>query len=120
MLIATPGRLQTSVDRLHHRDVSAAGALSGDEPQHVRRHDLGRSLLDHPEEHLQVIGRGQHRVRAAPALEELQIVVDHRLSEPDCRISRGSSRADQTWIGQGHLEASSSIDRQPQRLLEMS
>ena len=39
---------------------------------------------------------------------------------PPAHQARRSSRTDQTRIGQGHPETSSYIDRQPQRLVEMS
>ena len=63
---------------LHPAAVAAAGALRGDEPQHVRRPDLAWRLADHGEEHLQVVGRRQHRVRPTPPRQELQIVIQQR------------------------------------------
>ena len=69
-----PGWLLLGVDRLHHRSVSAAGALGGDDPS----------------------------------------------TSTEATSSGGSSRADQARIGHGHLEAFSSVDRQPKRLVEMS
>jgi len=68
-----PGGLILS--HLHDGRVAASGALSGDETQHVRWSDLGWRLADHGEEHLQVVGGRQHRVRPAPPFEELQIVI---------------------------------------------
>jgi hypothetical protein len=97
----------------------SAGALGGDEPEHVNRLDVRRRLRDHGEEHPQVVGRSQHRVRTTPALKELQIIVDQRHADPQDRLSAGTSGADQAGIGDGHFEASSSIDGQSQRLVEM-
>ncbi len=67
----------------------SAGALGGDEPEHVNRLDVRRRLRDHGEEHPQVVGRSQHRVRTAPALKELQIIVDQRHAAPQDQLSAG-------------------------------
>jgi hypothetical protein len=96
------------------------GALSGDEPQRVRRPYVIGPLVHHREEHPQVIGGRQHRVRPTPTLQELQIVIEQRHPEPHNHLAGWSSRTDQTRIEQGHLGASSTVDKQPQRLLEMS
>ena len=95
-------------------------ALSGDETQHVRGPHVHGRLVHHREEQPQVIGRRQHRVRPTPTLEELQIVIDQRHPKSHHHLAGGSSGTDQTRIKQGHLGASSTIDRQPQRLVEMS
>ena len=98
-------------DRLQRLGAGAAGALGGEEPQHVNRRNLLRCLRDDAEEHPQVVGRGRHRVRPAPAIQELQIVIEQRHPEPDQHLPSGISRTDQTRIGQRHLGASSSVDR---------
>ena len=85
-------------------------AVGGDEPQHIGRAHLVRRLVDHAEEHPQVIPGGEHRVRSAPTRQELQIVIDQRHPEPHHRLTGGSSRTDQTGVEQGHLGASSSVD----------
>jgi hypothetical protein len=51
----------------------AAGALRGDERQHVDRSYMIRRPRDHREEHLQVIRGRRHRVGAAPAAQEVQV-----------------------------------------------
>ena len=115
-----PARLLLGVDRLHHRCLSASAALGGDEPEHVGGPDHCRWLTNDGEEHLQVVGRGEHGVGSTTALEELQILIQQRHAQPHHRLTGRPSRTDQTRIGQGHLGASSSVDRQPQRLVEMS
>jgi hypothetical protein len=111
--------LPARLHRLQRPVAGAAAALSGDEPERVGRDDLGRWLPDHPEEHPQVVASGEHRVRPTPTPEELQILFDQRHPQPH-RLTGRSSGTNQTRVGQGHLEASSSVDGQPQRLVEMS
>ena len=57
--------------------------VGGDERQHIARPDLIGRLAHHRKEHLQVIGRGQHRIRPAPAAQELQIHIRQRHPHPD-------------------------------------
>jgi hypothetical protein len=74
---------------------------------------------DHAEEHPQVVASGEHRVRPTPTPEELQILIDQRHPQPHL-LPGWSSGTNQTRVVQGHLEVSSSVDGQPQRLVEMS
>ena len=55
------------------RQAPCAGALSGDEPQHIGRRDPLDRLAHDREEDLQVEPRRQHRVRSAPRCQELEI-----------------------------------------------
>jgi hypothetical protein len=56
----------------------AAGALRGDERQHIGGPDLLRRLRHYRKEHLQVRRGRQHRVRPAPPGQELQIHLRQR------------------------------------------
>jgi hypothetical protein len=111
--------LQASFDRLQASTIAAAGALGSDEAEHIGGADVLRWLVHDAEEHPQVVRGCEHRVRSTPTREELQIIVDQR-PQPHHRLTGRSWRADQARVGQGHLAASSSVDRQPQRLVEMS
>ena len=70
----------------------AAGALSGDERQHIGRPDLIRRLGHHREEHLQVRRRRQHRVRPAPPGQELQIDLRQRHPDPGSQLTGTGTR----------------------------
>lgn len=58
--------------------IAAAGALGGDETQHVSRLDVDRWLRDDTEEDPEVTPRSQHRVGSPPTGEELKVVIDQR------------------------------------------
>ncbi len=68
----------------------------------------------------QVVGRSEQRVRPTSPFKELQVFVNERHPETDHQLPRRTSRTNQTRIEQRHLGASSSVDRQPQRLVEIS
>jgi hypothetical protein len=97
-----------------------AGALGGDEPQHVRCDNLMWLLGNPPEEHPQVIGGGQHGVRPAPPSKELQIAIGQRHPQPHHPLAGGAPKTDQARIEHRHFEASSFTGKQPPRLVEMS
>ena len=86
-------RGQTTLDRArrqprltvldtHHRHTAARLPLGPDEPQHVRLADLHRIPADHGEKDLQVERGGQHRIRARPGGNHLQIVVEQAMPQP--------------------------------------
>jgi len=78
-----PGRPLTGIHRLQHAiGAGAARALRGDERQHIGRPDLIRRLSDHREEHLQVIGSGQHRIGPPPPAQELQVRISSAAPPP--------------------------------------
>ena len=81
------------------------GALGGDEPQHVRRPYLVDRLGHHLEEDLQVEPGSQHRVRPAPHRQELQVVIQQRITQPVRR--HDLSRRNRAWQDTRHRGASS-------------
>jgi hypothetical protein len=58
-------------------------------------------LANHGEKHLQVVGRGQHRVRPAPPGQKPQILVHQRHTQPH-RLTRSGMRTDQAHVEQSH------------------
>jgi hypothetical protein len=61
VLVKTLPQLAPRVHRLEELRVgAAAGALRGDEPQHVGSRDLLRRLGNHTEQGVQVLGSGEH------------------------------------------------------------
>ena len=106
-----------------HRSVAgAAGALGGDERQHVRRgRPRAGGLPTTREEHLQVVRRRQHRVRPAPRRQELQIVIQQRHAQPHHRLpGRASTSGSDTDRRQGISGPPSPDDRRHNGPLEMS
>ena len=96
---ACPGHLQTAIP---------ASALSCHERQHVNRADPPRRLRGRGEEDLQVIGHGQHRVRPAPASQELQVLIQQPDTQPHHdvtgRIPRPRQADNRHWhAGPPHL-----------------
>jgi len=94
-------RGQTTLDRArrqprltvldtHHRHTAARLPLGPDEPQHVRLADIHRISADHGEKDLQVERGGQHRIRARPGGNHLQIVVEQAMPQP--RDTAGTDR----------------------------
>ena len=77
-----PGRHPASLRPGHLQAAVPAGALRGHERQHIGRPDPPRRLAHHGEEDLQVIGHGQHRVRPAPASQELQVLIQQPDTQP--------------------------------------
>jgi hypothetical protein len=86
-------RMQWAVHR------RAARALRGHERQHIRRLHRLRPFADHGQEHLQVVGSGQHRVRPATAGHEPQILLQQRHAKHRCP-GRSSERTDQAQVQQ--------------------
>ena len=82
-LDGTGGQARLAVLQPHHPGAAARSALGLDEPQHVRGGDLGRLLHHLGEENLEVIGRGQERIRTSPRGDEFEIVVEQRMTERD-------------------------------------
>jgi hypothetical protein len=83
----------------------AAGALRGDERQHISGPDLIRRLTHHREEHLQVIGGSQHRIRPGPPAQELQIHIRQRHPDPDNQPAETVTRTGHTQISSMHSKA---------------
>jgi len=78
-----------------------AGPLRGHERQHIHRTDPPRRLAHHGEEDLQVIRHG-HRVRPAPASQELQVLIQQPHPEPHHKITRGVPRPGQAHSSHSH------------------
>src|SRR5450756_727307 len=83
-----------------------------DEPQHIGCTDFAGGLGDNGEEHPQVIGGRQHRVRPAPPRQELQIVIEQRHPQPQNWLTRRATRTGQTGIQRRHLR-NLLLDTQP-------
>jgi hypothetical protein len=90
-----------------------AGALRGDEPQHVGGPDLIRRLGHHGEEHLQVIGGRSHRVRPAPATQELQVRIGQRHPDPGDQRPGAVTRTDRIRIPSMHCRLPTSQTTKP-------
>jgi hypothetical protein len=101
--------LRVLVNAGQHLCSAAAGVPGRDERQHVHRTDRLRPLGHDREKHLQVVPRREHRVRSAPAREELQVVINQRHPEPHDQLTTRPVQADQTRHQNGHLNPSSPI-----------
>jgi hypothetical protein len=55
-------------------------------------------LTDHGEEHLQVVSNGEHCVRPTLASHEPQVVVQHRHTQPQLRLSSTPLRTDHAHV----------------------
>jgi hypothetical protein len=100
---------------------AAARALRGDERQHIGRPDLIRRLGDHREEHLQVIGSRQHRIRPAPPAQELQIHIGQRHPDPDSQLTGAVTRTRHAKTSSAHSKGSHRHGRHnPSRVVEMT
>ncbi len=80
----------------HHR---AVAALMGEEVEHICGHDLGRVLVDHTEEGLQVMRDRPKRVRPGPARHERQVRVDQRITQFETGLTTARRGPDQARKG---------------------
>ena len=81
----------------HHLQTQPGSALSLDERQNVGGVDRDRVLADDRKEHLQVVGRRQHRVRSRSRRHQLQVLVKQPVTQGDNRPARGTMTLNQTW-----------------------
>jgi hypothetical protein len=72
-----------AVLQTHHPGAAARSALGLDEPQHIRGANCGRLFHHLGEEHLEVIGDGEQRIRTSPRGDELEIVIEQWMAERD-------------------------------------
>jgi hypothetical protein len=79
-----------------------ASALGSDERQHIGRPDFTGRLGHDREEHPQVIGSREHRVRPAPPAQELQVRIGQRHPEPDNQPTGAVTRTGHAQISSTH------------------